>query len=210
MYLILTKKEVSRIKLKVNKKLLLPIIGILFGIGISAGYAAFMDKGKILGSSFTMGSSDLKFLKDLTLGIVETNLVDEKQGPQFTNISPAWSQNYLVKIYNNAAEPVTLTTNAYYETAKDPDDLRSIIFVEPFNWNDDNDGVFEEGELGTSYGKKTLIKWKTEGYALGQVGAGSLKSLVLKFSTDTVSETKQGKSGSYDFEFEAVGVTAVQ
>ena len=210
MYLILTKKEVIRIKLKVNKKLLLPIIGILFGIGISAGYAAFMDKGKILGSSFTMGSSDLKFLKDLTLGVVETNLVDEKQGPQFTNISPAWSQNYLVKIYNNAAEPVTLTSAAYYETAKDPDDLRSIIFVEPFNWNDDNDGVFEEGELGTSYGRKTIIKWKTEGYALGQVGAGSLKSLVLKFSTDTVSETKQGKSGSYDFEFEAVGVPSAQ
>lgn len=187
-------------------KVFLPT-SVLFVLLIGIAYGAFMDKGKILGSSFSMGSADLKFLNNLMLGAVQTNLVDEKQGPQFTNIGPNWAKDYYTKIYNNATESLILTSNAYYETINDPDDLRSIIFVEIFNWNDDNDGVFEEGELGTSFGRKTFIKWKTEGYNLGQLDTGAIKSLVLKFSTDSVSESKQGKSGTFDFEFGATGVT---
>jgi hypothetical protein len=182
-------------------------IGVLFILLIGIAYGAFLDKGKILGSSFSMGSADLKFLNNLTLGAVQTNLVDEKQGPQFTNIGPNWTKDYYTKIYNNATESLTLTSNAYYETINDPDELRSIIFVEIFNWNDDNDGVFEEGELGTSLGRKTIIKWKTEGFNLGQLDTGAIKSLVLKFSTDSVAESKQGKNGTFDFEFGATGVT---
>lgn len=187
-------------------KYILPI-AVLFSLLIGVAYGAFMDKGKILGSSFSMGSADLKFLNNLTLGAVQTNLVDEKQGPQFTNIGPNWSKEYYTKIYNNATESLILTSNAYYETANDPDDLRSILFIEIFNWNDDNDGVFEDGELGTSFGRKTIVKWKTEGYNLGTLENGSIKSLVLKFSTDTVAESKQGKSGTFDFEFGATGVS---
>lgn len=187
-------------------KVVIPLI-ILFVLMIGIAYGAFMDKGKILGSSFSMGSADLKFLSNLTLGAIQTNLVDEKQGPQFTNIGPNWSKDYYTKIYNNATEDLILTSNAYYETANDLDDLRSIIFVEIFNWNDDNDGVFEEGELGTTYGRKTIIKWKTEGFTLGQLGTGAIKSLMLKFSTDSVAESKQGKSGTFDFEFGATGIT---
>lgn len=189
-----------------NKKLFLLTLGVLLGISMSVGYAAFMDKGKILGSTFSVGSSDLKLLKDLTQGVVSTNLADEMQGPSFSNISANWKNDYYVKLYNNATTSLTLTTNAYYETANDPDDLRSIIFVEPIEWADDGDGIFEEGEAGTSYGRKTIVKWKTEGFNLGQIDMGSTKSLILRFSTDAVSETKQGKSGSFDFEFGATTV----
>ncbi len=183
--------------------MVLVVFGILLGVSMSVGYAAFMDKGKILGSTFSVGSSDLKLLKDLSLGVGGTNLTDEMQGPSFTNISANWTQDYLVKLYNNATGTLVLTTNAYYETVNDPDDLRSIIFVEPFVWNDNGNGVVDAGELGTSYGRKTVVKWKTEGFTLGQLEQGGIKGLVLRFSTDAVSETKQGKSGSFDFEFGA-------
>ena len=115
-----------------------------------------------------MGSADLKILNDVTLGLDPLNLVEVKEGPVFENISPNWSQNYLMKIYNNATTNLALTTNANYETANDPADLRSIIFVEPFEWNDANgDGIVDTGEEGTSLGRKTIVKWKTEGYNLG-------------------------------------------
>ena len=193
-------------KIKVNKKIVLVAMGILLGITASVGYAAFMDKGKILGSSFTVGSADLKFLKNVSLGTEISNLTDELAGPAFNGIAPNWTSYYYVKLFNNASTPLNLTTNAYYETANDPDDLRSVIFVEPFNWSDDGDGIFEEGELGTSYGRKTIVKWKTEGFVLGPVAQGSVKGIVLKFSTDALADSKQGKSGVFDFEFGAVNV----
>lgn len=203
-------KEVKKLKvptkLRINKKLFLVFMGVLLGVSVSVGYAAFMDKGKILGSSFSVGSSDLKFLSDLTKGSTSDNLVDELNGPSFTNISANWKSDYPLKIFNNATDAVVLTSNAYYETINDPDDLRSIIFVEPLSWNDNGNGVVDTGELGASYGRKTIIKWKTEGFLLGDIEQGAVKGIVLRFSTDAVSDTKQGKSGSYDFEFGAATV----
>lgn len=191
-------------------KKLLYISGILFllslvGFGIVS--AAFGDKAKILGSSFSVGSADIKLLEDITLGVVSGNLVEEMQGPVFTSINSNWQQDYLVKIYNNAGAPVSLTSYANYETSNDPDELRQIIYVEPFVWNDSNgNGLLEEGEMGDSLGKKTIVKWKTEGYILGEVQGGSVYSMLLRFSTGTVSDTKQGKSGIFDFEFNSLGL----
>ena len=171
---------------------------------ISAGitYAAFIDKGKVLGSQFSVGSADIKLLNDLLLGAQPSNLVDEKTGPSFAGIGPNWTDKYLMKIFNNSTGQIRLTSNSNYLTAEDPDDLRNIIFVEPFVWNDDNNnGMLDTGEEGTTYGRKTIVKWKTEGYDFGLVQAGETKSLILKFSTDSVSDTKQGKSALFDFEF---------
>ncbi|MFA6981806.1 MAG: hypothetical protein WC243_02170 [Patescibacteria group bacterium] len=181
------------------------ILVTLVGVGIAA--AAFGDKGKVLGSSFSVGSADIKLLKDVSQGLGGDNLADEVQGPLFSNVAPNWQRDYLVKIYNNATTPVALTSYANYETANDPDDLRSIIFVEPFVWTDlDSDGTVDEGETGASLGKKTLIKWKTEGYSLGNVNGGSVYSLILRFSTGVVSDTKQGKTAIFDFEFNSLGL----
>ncbi len=170
-------------------------------------YAAFSDKGNVLGSTFSVGSADIKLLNDITQGLGEGNLVEEKAGPNFNNISPFWTKDYLMKIYNNAATQISLSSNSNYETANDPMELRQIIFVEPFEWNDNNsDGVLDAGELGTSYGRKTIVKWKTEGFNLGSVDAGAVKSLVLRFSTDAVSDTKQGASALFDFQFSSLGL----
>ena len=179
---------------------------LLTSLLVGVVLAAFADKGKILGSTFSVGSSDLKFLIDLSGGIDSSNLSDELHGPGFTNISSNWTTDYALKILNNGTSPVQLTSNANYLTANDPDDLRNIIFVEPLEWNDsDGNGTVDTGEEGQSLGRKTLVKWKTEGYSLGTLNQGEIKGLILRFSTDTVSDTKQGKSGVFDFEFDSIG-----
>lgn len=182
---------------------------IVIGIAATAGitYANFTDKGEILGSTFSVGSADLKIIKELTGGIENDNLTDQLTGPSFANITPNWQKDYLIKLYNNAGSKMQLTTNAEYLTTNDPDDLRSVIYVEPLPWNDaNNNGIVDTGETGTSLGKKTIVKWKTEGFDLGQMDSGMVKGLILRFSTSTLSETKQGKTAIFDFEFDSVGL----
>lgn len=170
-------------------------------------YAAFMDKGSILGTTFSVGSSDIKLFANVAGGTEESNLVDEVTGPSFGNITPYWEQNYYLKIYNNASSDVALLSNAIYETFQDPEELRQIIFIEPFDWRDyNNNGIEDSGEIGSSYGRKTLAAWKTEGIDLGRLGKDSVRGLILKFSTDGVSDTKQGASGVFSFEFNATQI----
>jgi hypothetical protein len=178
----------------------LVILGL---VGIT--YAAFSDKGKVLGSSFSVGNADIKLLSDLTLGAEPTNLVDEMAGPVFTNIGQNWKKDYLIKIYNNGTYRMGLASHSNYETINDPDDLRGYIYAEIFPWNDtNNDGQAVEDEIGTSIGRKTIIKWKTEGFDLGQFNPGETLGLIVRFSTDTISDTKQGKQGIFDFEFDSI------
>ncbi len=197
-------------KVKIMKKALViyGLLAVLVLCAAGVAFAAFTDQSKIQGSTFSVGSADIRLLADLGGGVVESNLVDEKPGPTFSGIHPFWVGDYLVKVYNNGSAPVTLTSNAYYETVNDPDDLRSIIYVQPFAWNDLNaDGVLDDGELGVSLGvKDTIIKYKTVGYNFGNLNGGEVKNLVLRFSTDTISDSKQGANALFDFEFDSVGV----
>ncbi|MFC1756121.1 hypothetical protein ACFLZK_01895 [Patescibacteria group bacterium] len=191
-----------------KKKLIITISLIVLLVMVAGvAVAAFGDKGEVLGSSFTVGSADIKLLEDLANGTSSDNLVDEISGPSFANISPNWTEDYPMMIYNNATTHIQLTSNADYETVNDLDDLRQIIFVEPINWGDsNNDGLVDDGELGSSFGRKTIIKWKTEGYDLSSVAPGGVKGLILRFSTDAVSDTKQGASAIFDFEFDSLGI----
>lgn len=181
------------------------VLVALLVVGVT--YAAFSDQSELTGSSFSTGSADIKLLLDVTGGTGESNLADSMAGPGFSNIGPSWSQDYLLKLYNNAGNPITLTSNANYETVNDPDSLREIVYVEPFEWDDINgDGVFEESERGVSLGQKTIVKWKTLGFDFGQLNGGEVKSLILTFSTDTVADSKQGSTGIFDFEFDSMGL----
>lgn len=191
------------------RKKVINVLGIVLVLAAAAGiaWAAFADKAEVLGSNFSTGSADIKFLLDLAGGTDESNLADELPGPSFTNIGPNWSEDYLIKIFNNTSGQIQLTSNSNYETVNDPDDLRQIIYVEPFNWGDaNNNGLLDDGELGSSFGRKTIVKWKTEGYDLSSVAGGSTKVLVLRFSTDDVSDTKQGKNAVFDFIFDSLGL----
>ena len=191
-----------------NKKaIIMTTVSVLMVLSVGVVYAAFSDKGKYTGSSFNVASADIKILNDVALGIVASNLVEEKPGPTFNNVSPSWASDYPIKIYNNATSTLTITSNAYYETINDPDELRSYIYCEILEWNDANtNGTVETGELGTSLGNKTLLKWKTEGITIGNINQGEVKGYILRFTTtSTFPLTKQGKSGLFDFEFTSVG-----
>jgi hypothetical protein len=182
--------------------ILVAVMGLVAGIA----WAAFSDEGKVLGGSFTVASADIKLIESLGGGLDDSNLKDELPGPIFNGVYPGWTKDYPIKIYNKGSLNLLITSNSNYTTANDPDDLRSYIYVEPIEWNDaDGNGEVADGELGTNYGKKTIIKWKTEGYDLGELAGGAIKGLVLRFSGgSTLSDTKQGKTGIFDFEFSSI------
>ncbi len=198
----------SSLRSLVKKKRLLIIFGLvaIFGGMFGATYAAFMDVGEVKGSTITVGSSDIKMLSDVSGDITEANLVDTLIGPSFENISQNWTGDYLMKLFNNASAPVDLSTVAFYETVNDPDDLRQDVYVELIEWVDmDNNGLVDDGELGVNYGKKTIVKWKTEGFNLMSLDSGEILGLILRFSVENLSDTKQGAGMLFDFEFNAVG-----
>lgn len=192
------------------KKLIYVYGSLLFALFLVVGVtlAAFTDKADVLGASFSVGSADLKLLSNLAGGIDNSNLADQVNGPVFNGIAPNWSGDYLLKVYNNGTSDISLTTNANYETANDPEDLRQVIFVEPFEWDDaNNDGILDTGELGVSLGARdTIVKYKTQGYDLGLLEAGNVKEIVLRFSTDSIPESDQGATALFDFEIDSTGI----
>lgn len=183
---------------------------VLLAVGVTtatAALAAFGDKGNVLGSTFSVGNSDLKLLRSLQQGTEIANQADSLEGPMFSNIIPNWQGDYLLKIYNNGTTAMNVSSNANYLTANDPEELRSILFVEPFLWVDDNNNGTAEGhEVGSSLGKKTITKWKTEGFDFGRLGTAETLGVVLRFSADDISETKMGQQAVFDFIFDAVSI----
>lgn len=190
-----------------NKGLLTLYGSLIIFSGLVAGvtYAAFSDKSNVLGATFTVGSADLKFLSNLANETDPTTYVDELPGPSFQNVSPIWQENYTLKLINRGTSKLAITTNSAYETAKDPKDLRSDILVEIIKWNDlDKDGEIDSGEETLSLGKKTIIKWKTEGFSLGELEAGQIMPIILRFTAPTLTDTQQGATGIFDFEFNSI------
>lgn len=194
-----------KINTKIRKTLFATSLLLVVATGIA--FAAFGDTAKYVGSSFKIGSADLKLLINLGSGTEVTNLADELPGPNFDNIGPNWTSDYPIKLYNNGTSDVQIMTNAFYETVNDPDDLRQDIMIELFAWDDVNqDGIVDISELGVSLGQKTIIKWKTEGYAVGTLGTNNTMGLLLRFSTLALPDTKQGSSAIFDFEFDSIGL----
>lgn len=182
--------------------LLLATLGLM-----GVAYAAFSDQSKFAGSRFSVGNADLKLLNNLAGGTDASNLVDTKPAPSYDNIYPQWYSDYLIKIYNNGTQPVTLTSNMDYLTANDPSNIREVLYMEPYDWNDaNNNGLVDEGEQGTSYGKKVFTSWKTTGFSFGQLQPGEIKSLIMRFSAGNISNSKMGAVGTFDFMFDAVGI----
>ncbi|MFH1295517.1 MAG: hypothetical protein ABIH84_02990, partial [bacterium] len=165
---------------------------------IGIAYASFTDQSKFAGSRFSIGSADLKLLNDLAGGTGIANLVDTKPVPSYDGIAPQWSQDYLVKIYNNGTQPVTLTSNMDYLTANDPANIRELLYMEPYEWNDvNNNGEVDEGEQGLSYGQKVFTSWKSTGFNFGQLPAGEVKALIMRFSVGNIANSKMGAVGTF-------------
>lgn len=181
---------------------------LVVAVGLmGVAYASFTDQSKFAGSRFSIGSADLKLLDNLAGGTDASNLVDTKPVPSYDNISPQWFSDYLIKIYNNGTQPVTLTSNMDYDTVNDPASIREILYMEPYDWNDaDADGVVDEGEQGISYGKKVFTSWKSTGFDFGQLEAGATKALIMRFSAGNISNAKMGAVGTFDYMFDSLGI----
>ncbi len=187
------------------KKLILSVLVIAVCVlsVIVATKAAFEDTGKVAGSEFSVGNIQMRLLNSLNGGTQEGNLLAQKQGPSFTNLFPGWVRDYSLKLYNNGSLNMLVSSESNYTTAEDPSTLRDYINVEVFDWDDsNNDGDVESGEIsGSSLAKKTLIKWKTEGIPLGILGPSEVKGYVLRFSSESLPDTKQNALAKYDFVF---------
>lgn len=154
------------------------------------------------GISFKTSNVELKFLKDISLGSLPENLTSEISGVTFEGILNGWSTDYLVKINNTSANQLQIKSFANYSTSEDPASLRYSLFVEILPWYDSNsNGYVDEGELGTSLGIKNFVKWKTEGFDLGNFESGKTYGYLLRFTADGITDSKQGQSGNFDFEF---------
>jgi hypothetical protein len=187
------------IKSRVRRIISFLLAGVFIG---GLAYAAITSKVFMKGAMFTTSVIEIRFLKDLAGTADTNNLTSEILGVQFDNIMNYWENDYPVKIYNVSKNTLTLKSNANYSTALDPDSLRYSLYVEIFPWNDsNNNGLVDEGEVGETLGKKNFVKWKTEGFDLGFLGKGEIKSYVLRFSADGLTDTKMGKTGQFDFEF---------
>ena len=143
-------------------------------------------------------------MEDLAGGVDAQNLADAINGPLFEQIGQNWTQDYLVKLFNNATDTLDITSVADYETANDENDLRQDINVEIIVWDDVNgDGILDGGEEGVSTGKKSIVKWKTEGFDITSIEPGNTLGLIVRFSVENLSDTKQGAQITFDFEFNA-------
>jgi len=183
------------------------VLLVLLTLGVT--FATFTDKANFVGTTFSVASSDIKLLNVYNGGTDPSNLVDSKPGPTFSNITPFWYEDYVVQIYNNGTGPLNLTSKATYLTANDPEELRQIIYVEMYDWEDTNgDGIPQQPEFDEHSldGRKTIIKWNTQGFNLGLLPEGEVRTLVLRFSTDGISPAKQGSGILFDFSFDATGI----
>jgi len=193
-----------------KKRKLLYIYGsliILVSLIVGVTFAVFTDKSSVLGATFTTGSVNLKFLSDLANETDTATYVDELTGPNFSGIGTTWQKDYPLKLINNGSSKIAVTTHSNYQTVNDPKDLRSDILVEIINWNDaDKDGQLDSGEEGVSIGQKSITKWKTEGFNLGEYDSGQLIPIILRFTAPTLSDTQQGATGIFDFEFSSVQI----
>lgn len=189
----------NNIKTKVRRILSFILAGVLVS---GVAYAAISNKVFMKGATFTTTNIEIKFIKDNTNNTDVSNLVSEIQGVSFDNIYNYWTQDYPVKILNTSSNTLKIVSYANYTTAEDPANLRYSLFVEVFDWNDENnDGQLTDNEIGKSYGKKNFVKWKTEGFDLGELGVIAIRPLVLRFSAENLTESKIGQTGRFDFEF---------
>ncbi len=180
--------------------MLIVLVSLLF-VG-AATKAAFQSSGTVSDVTFKVGGVDIRLLEDPSQPPSEANLKTSKAGLTFADLYPGWTKDFPLKIYNNGTLSINVNSTASYETANDPSSLREYIFAELFPWEDTNaDGVADTDEVGTSLGKKSVVKWKTEGFSLGTLLPGSTTGVLIRFSAGAIPDTKMGQQAKYTFEF---------
>jgi hypothetical protein len=191
-------------------------VGITLGcltLLMAAGlvYAFVQEYGKVSGTTFRVssdpvveggvpiaGNQSLKLLQSLTGSTTANNLADQVPGPIFQNINTAWKGKALLKVYNSGTKTLKLISSAEYNS--DPNTLRDDIFVKVSEWDDkNNNGKFEDNEIGDSYGYNSVLRMKNDTFNLGNLSAGDVKGFVMEFDGTGLSETNASQEAIYDF-----------
>jgi len=189
-----------------GKSILKSLFLIVVTVAVVSGatYAAWTAQAKVEGNTFSTGSAALKLYGNLagTPG-VNANLTDLLPGNSFDDVYPNWEEYYPAKLYNSGTVNLKTTVKGVYvsQTAA----LQDYIKVAVYKWNDDGDGVYEEGEKETlAYQNwKTLREWRTNPILLGQVDAKATLPLVFRFKTEEdLPNSLQNQNTVFDFVFD--------
>lgn len=200
------------------KKILANITIVSFSLLTMVGaiYAVFEETVTVAGASFTViadsdagiggTNTDLKILVDTSLSAEGSNLDDQVAGPVFDSVSTSWTEDYPLKIYNNGDKVLDIVSKASY--VSDVDVLRDDIYVEVFSWSDSNsNGLVDDGEIGESFGRDTILRWRNDTFPLGQLNPGETAGYLLRFDGSGITDTNVGMQAIYDFLF--IGVESI-
>lgn len=179
--------------------------------------ALFEETVKVTGSTFKVATDstgepedtengDLKILVNLGSDSNASNLADSVTGPLYDNISNSWTADYPIKLHNQGNKTLSLISKADY--INDVNVLRDDIYVEVFAWNDTNtNGTVDTGELGQSYAKDTILRWRNDTFEMGRLLPNETRGFVLRFDGSGITDSNLGMEAVFDFEFTGTEVT---
>lgn len=179
--------------------------------------AVFEESVKVAGTSFSVGAppgdvevpidtnTALKMMGDLSGQPVSGNLFDSVSGMEFGYIHSEWTDEMAIKIHNQGDINLDLISKADY--VNDPRPLRDRIYVEVLAWNDTNgNGLVDVGEVGASYGRDTILRWRNDTFPLGEIQPDETRGFVLKFDGSGITPAVEGATAVYDFVFTGIEV----
>lgn len=177
---------------------------------IGATYALFEETVQVSSASFKIvsttdgeingGNTDLKILLNTGLASEGANLDDEVPGPIFDSVSKNWTADYPIKLFNNGDKTLEIISKADY--VSDVDVLRDDLYIEILTWNDaNNNGLVDSGEVGDSFERDTILRWRNDTFILDQIAPNETKGYILRFDGEGLTDINIGMQALYNFEF---------
>ncbi|MCB0514207.1 MAG: hypothetical protein KDC60_07260, partial [Bacteroidetes bacterium] len=167
---------------------------------VEVNEAIFETSNDLSSNEQTLDKNSLVFLKDNALDYSISNIANSIKGPHFTDIDNKWKDTYTFTLYNQSTEDINIISKSNY--IEDPDTLRDDIFVAIHRWEDnDNDGKFDDSELGVQLDYNSILRWRNDTFNLGKISSNSMKKFVLVFDGSGISSANLGKKAIYSFKF---------
>lgn len=171
------------------------MIVLVGAVAAQATLAAFTAQATITGNTFSTGTADL---------LVDSGdevFVQSFEGGSFSDIYPGWTQDFNATVLNNGSLDLVVDLTGVLVPGSDTDGLRHALLVE----------VFEEDGTTSLGSPRTLNEWRTSPFVLGELEAGDLKTVVLRFTAPSdLGPQYEGHSVQFDFVFNGTTDGAIQ
>ncbi len=180
---------------------------LLLVVLVGVTFATFTSEATVDPTMVTVASTSIKLMDGFRPTVDPAFLTNMLPGPTFEDITDDWSEDYVVQIYNTGTTDVSLVSRSDYVVPDDPTEVRQALHVTFYEWTDTNgDGAIQEDEfLDTSYGDRTIVRWKTQGFDLGVLHPQELRTFVLRFTAPGLTDAHQGQMFMFKFSFEGLG-----